>query len=271
MLKKQISDFLLFLKHVKENKKLLVNLIKDDFSKRYLGSFLGLMWAFIQPTFTILIFWFVFQVGFKSQPVNDVPFVLWLISGMIPWFFFSEALGNATFSIIQNSFLVKKVKFRVSVLPIVKIISALFVHLFFIVFMLFMFLYYGFKPDLYWLQLFYYLFALIVFVLGLSWITASLIVFLRDIGEIISMVLQFGFWLTPIFWSINIVPEKYRILLKLNPFYYFIEGYRDSLINKVWFWEHMGLTIYYWVVTIIIFVIGAILFRKLRPHFADVL
>lgn len=260
-----------FLKDIFLNRKLLVSLVKNDFKQKYLGSYLGIMWAFLQPTFTILIFWFVFQVGFKSQPVDNFPFILWLISGMIPWFFFSDALSNATNSIIENSYLVKKVVFRVSILPIVKISSALCIHLFFIFFMIGMFLIYGYNFELYWLQIFYYMFATIVLILGLSWITSSLVVFLRDIGQLVSMCIQFGFWLTPIFWSLKMVPEKYTWIIELNPIVYIINGYRDSLIYHKWFWEDLNMTIYFWLVTIIVFMIGSLIFKKLRPHFADVL
>ncbi len=268
---KLFAEIIFFFKNIIKSKSILLPLIKNDFKQRYLGSYLGILWAFIQPTITILIFWFVFQVGFKTQPINDVPFILWLISGMIPWFFFSDSLQNATHSVVGNSFLVKKVVFQVDILPLVKIASSLIVHLFFIGVMFVLFWIYGFTPDLYWMQIFYYLFATIVFVLGLSWISSALIVFLKDVGEIIAMILQFGFWLTPIFWNISIVPAKYQFFLKLNPIYYLIEGYRDSMINKIWFWEHPSMSIYFWVVTLIMLVGGMLVFRKLRPHFADVL
>lgn len=260
-----------FLKSIYKNRTLLWQLTKNDFKQKYLGNFLGVAWAFIQPTATIAIFWFVFQVGFKSKPVGDYPFILWLIAGMLPWFFFAETLATATNSILANNFLVKKVVFRVSLLPIISILTTLIVHLFFILFMFGMFIYYGYYPDIYWLQVFYYLFALIVLLLGLSWITSSVVVFFRDLGQIIAMVIQFGFWLTPIFWSIGMIPQKYHWLLKLNPIYYIIQGYRDSLINHKWFWEHPNMTIYYWIVTMAIFIVGSLIFKRLRPHFADVL
>ncbi|MDD2888660.1 MAG: ABC transporter permease [Aliarcobacter sp.] len=260
-----------FLKDIFSNRKLLLSLVKNDFKQKYLASYLGIAWAFLQPTFTILIFWFVFQVGFKSQPIDNFPFILWLIAGMIPWFFFADALSNGTNSIIENSYLVKKVVFRVSILPIVKISSALYIHLFFIAFMLGMFLFYGYSFEIYWLQIVYYMFATIILVLGLSWITSSLVVFLRDIGQFVSMCIQFGFWLTPVFWSIKMVPEKYIWVIELNPLVYIINGYRDSLIYHKWFWENINMTVYFWFITAVIFILSSLVFRKLRPHFADVL
>jgi ABC-type polysaccharide/polyol phosphate export permease len=230
-----------------------------------------LLWAFINPTITILIFWFVFQVGFKTRPVENVPFVLWLMSGMIPWFFFSEGVALGTYSVLEKSYLVQKVVFRVSILPIIKILSALLIHLFFVLFLLCMFLGYGYRPQLYNLQVLYYLLAMIIFMLGLSWITSSVVIFLRDLGQVIGMALQFGFWLTPVFWSLKSLPDRYQSILKLNPAYYIIEGYRDSFINGVWFWNHIALTVYFWCVTSLIFVLGAVIFKRLRPHFADVL
>lgn len=260
-----------FLKAIVQNRKLIFSLTKNDFKQRYVGNMLGIAWAFIQPTATVLIFWFVFQVGFKSKPVGDFPFILWLVAGMFPWFYFSEGLASGTNSIITNSFLVKKVRFQVNLLPVIPLLSALAVHLFFIFFMYGMYLYYGIVPSLYWLQVFYYLFALTLLLLGLSWITASVVVFFRDMGQIVGMFLQFGFWLTPIFWSINILPAKYHKIIALNPLVYIIEGYRDSMIHHVGFWEKPGMTLYYWSVTLSIFALGALTFRRLRPHFADVL
>jgi lipopolysaccharide transport system permease protein/teichoic acid transport system permease protein len=134
-----------------------------------------------------------------------------------------------------------------------------------------LFFLFGYAPDIYSLQVVYYLFSSIVLMLGISWMTSSLVIFLRDIGQVIGMFLQFGFWLTPVFWSLKTVPERYHLIVKLNPLYYITEGYRDSFFYKTWFWEHQGQTTYFWVTTAIIFVSGAVIFRKLRPHFADVL
>lgn len=252
-------------------KGLLFDLTRHDFKSRYLGSHLGLIWAFVQPSILLLIMWFVFQIGFKSAPLQDVPFILWLMCGMIPWFFLSDSIITATNAVIDQSFLVKKVVFRVSILPIVKILSALIVHMFFIVILCIMFICYGYSPSPYWLQSIYYLIGAIAFVLGLSWITSSVVVFARDIAQFIGIILQLAFWGTPIFWSLDTVPQQYRWLFKLNPVYYVIEGYRDSFIRHTTFWHHPVLSLYFWSITVVLLIIGAFVFRKLRPHFADVL
>ena len=230
-MRKVIDLSLIYLRFVVtlfKSRSLIYDLALRDIQSKYLGSYLNFLWAFVQPTITILLLWFVFDVGFRVPPVEQYPFVLWLIAGIVPWFFFAESLGNATNSILDYSYLVKKVVFKVSVIPIIKILSALFIHLFFIVFILLAFLAYGYKPRLCNLQIFYYLFATIVLVVGLSWITSSLVIFVKDVGQVVTIILQFGFWLTPILWNVKMVPEKYQILMKLNPAYYITEGYRNS-------------------------------------------
>ena len=139
----KLRILLAFIQDLYQQRALLWSLTKKDLRQRYLGSVLGILWAFIQPTISVLIFWFVFQVGFKSMPVAGFPFVLWLCCGMFPWFFFTDAWGSATNAIIANSFLVKKVVFRVSLLPIIQIMSALVVNLFFVGVLFLMFGIYG--------------------------------------------------------------------------------------------------------------------------------
>lgn len=244
----------------------------NDFKVRYVGSYLGIIWAFIQPLITVFIYWFVFQVGFRSGSRPDgIPYIIWLICGIVPWFFFSEAIGSATNTLWEYSYLVKKVVFDVQVLPIIKIISALFIHIFFVGFTVLMLSLYGVPFSIVNLQVIYYLGAMVFLILGLSLITSSIMVFFKDMGQIVSIFIQIGFWMIPIVWTPEAIAPEYMKLFKLNPMYYIVEGYRDTFINHVWFWNRYNQTIYFWIVSIVIFIVGYKLFKKLKPHFADVL
>lgn len=108
------------------NRKLLINMSKSDFKSRFSGSYFGVVWAVVQPLMTILIFWFVFQVGFRAQPISNVPFILWLCAAMIPWNFFADAIINATGAFTSYSFVVKKLVFKIGLLPLVKVTSSFF-------------------------------------------------------------------------------------------------------------------------------------------------
>lgn len=247
------------------------DLVINDFRSRYLSNVMGGVWAFVQPVVTILIFWFVFAVGFKTPAVGNMPFVLWLIAGVIPWFFLSESLSGGTNAIIENDYLVKKIVFRVDMLPIVKITTALMIHFIFVLLMIGIFMLYGYSPSLSWLQLLYYISASLPLLLGSVWITGSIVVFFRDMGQIVSMIIQFGFWLTPIFWSVQSIPEPYRRILELNPANYIVQGYRESLSGNGYFWEKPLEGFLYWGIALFCLWAGQHVFKRLRPHFADVL
>ncbi|MBR6401435.1 MAG: ABC transporter permease [Firmicutes bacterium] len=255
-------------------RRLILNLAKNDFKTRFAGSYFGIIWAFVQPVCTILVFWFVFQIGFRNPNVGDIPYVLWFMAGLIPWFFFSEAWNGATNAFIEYSYLVKKVVFKINILPVVKIISSLFVHMFFIAFMILCFVLYKRPPMISWVQVIYYMLCMVALVAALAFITAPLVIFFRDISQIINIVLQFGMWLTPIMWSVDNLPAGMGGLInvfKLNPMFYIVQGYRNSMIYGMPFWKNSLQTLYFWSLIMVLAVIGGNIYTRLKPHFSDIL
>lgn len=268
------------IKDIITNRKLIWQLSKNDFKSRFSGSYLGIIWAFIQPVVTILVYWFVFEKGLRASGVNlksgiEIPFVLWLTAGIVPWFFFQEAWNAGTSALTSYTYLVKKVVFNINILPVIKIISALFVHVFFVAFTVVLFWCYGYHPDWYTLQVIYYSLAMVALLMGLVYMSSAIVVFFKDLAQIINIILQVGVWMTPIMWNINSpdldLPKWVLVILKLNPMYYVVQGYREAMIDKVPFWQNWQMMIYYWAITIIVWLLGVHIFRKLKNHFADVL
>lgn len=258
-----------------QNRHLIWKLAKNDFKKRYAGSYLGGFWAMAQPVVTVGMYYVVFDVimgGNASRTAADVPFVLFLTAGLVPWFFFSEALNNGTNALREYNYLVKKVVFKISVLPIIKVIAATFIHAFFILVLLAVAAVYGYYPSVYTLQLFYYSACLFIFVLALSYTTCAVVVFFKDLSQIIGIALQIGMWATPILWDINTLgSNKWISVLKLNPLVYIVNGYRSAIYGRQWFFEDFFSTMYFWIVTVVLFGMGALIFKRLKVHFADVL
>ncbi len=263
-------------------RKMIWKLAKNDFKTKFAGSYLGTIWAFIQPVVTVFVYWFVFEkalgsAGQLTRSGIEAPFVIWLTAGLVPWFFFQEALNGGTNVLMEYNYLVKKVVFKITILPLVKVISALFVHLFFLAVAILISFAYGLSPGWYLLQVFYYALCMVLLTLGLIYITSAVAVFFRDMSQIVNILLQIGVWATPIMWNIDSpdmrerIPSAVMAILKLNPMYYIVNGYRDSLINKVAFWENPGLTLYFWLFTAAALFLGTAVFKKLRVHFADVL
>lgn len=262
-----------------QSRELIWKLAKNDFKKRYAGSYLGFLWALVQPVVTVLMYWIVFDVVFdtRSQLVAsgvEVPYVLFLTAGLVPWFYFSEAITNGTNALLEYSYLVKKVVFKISILPIIKLIAATFIHGFFVLVLLVIAMFYGYTPTVYTLQIFYYSFCLFILVLAMSYCTCAIVVFFRDLSQIISIGLQVGMWATPILWNIGMLenyPPIVITLFKLNPLVYIVNGYRSAIYEQSWFFEHFYSSTYFWIFTVTLFCIGSLIFKRLKVHFADVL
>lgn len=260
-----------FLVEFNIGRQLLLNLSINDLKARYAGSVLGIAWSYIQPLITILVFWYVFQVGFRNPPVNNVPFILWFSAAYIPWLLFSDAITTSANSLYEYNYLIKKIKFPIVVLPLVKVLSSLIIHMFFILFLYFLFIIYGYEFQPVWFEILYYTFSLLCLLSGMSFFLASVSVFFKDFSQLVNVLLQVGFWLTPIFWSPSGMDDVVLRTVQLNPLYYITQGYRDALIYGIGFTNNMELTIYFWSITIIVFFVGIFMFQKLRIHFSDIL
>lgn len=266
-----IRHFVQFLHLLKEQRLFILFLAKREVASHYVGSALGLTWAVIHPMAMIFIFWMVFGVFFKSQPVGGVPYVVWLTAGLSAWYVFSDIVSGSCGVIVGYASLIKKAPIQSHLLPVVKIASCLVTHAFFLVILLVLILGHGLPLGLYGLQALYYLLCLCVLGLGLGWIVAALTPFYRDVAQIVSVLLQVGLWATPIMWDISLAPPAMRPVLGYNPVYYIVQGYRDSFLANIPFWERPGQGLAFWTVALTTFVLGGLLFKKLKPHFPDVL
>ena len=252
--------------------KVFLGLVSNDLKSRYSGSAFGIVWAYVQPLVTVLVFWYVYQVGFRNAPVDDAPFILWFICAFIPWTFFSDGSVTSAGVMYEYSYLVKKMRFKVWQLPLIKVCTSFRIHCFFIVFLTGMFLLYGYVPSMSWLDTLYYSLYISVLLIGNAYLNASLTVFIKDFGQLVNVVMQIGFWLTPVFWSDATMSPDVLGILRLNPMYYATTGYRYALIHNTWFWERpIELTAYYWLVAFGVVAVGILVFRRSQEHFTDVL
>lgn len=260
------------IKSLLKNRTILWELAINDCKARFSSSILGVVWTVLQPLVNMLIIWLVFQLGFKTSNVGeDVPFIIWYMPAFIAWNYFQDATSQATNSLLEYSYLVKKVNFNVEIIPVIKILSNAIIHLFFIAFVIVVNLCYGKIPMLYNIQVFYYFFCSIALALSIAWLTSAIAPFATDVTNIVAVVIQTGFWITPIFWDASNLTETAKFLLKLNPMYYVCMGYRDSFIYEVGFWEYPGNTLYFWALTILLWICGTRVYKKSKVQFDDVL
>ena len=252
----------------------LLTLIVGDFTQSYLASYLGFAWAIVGPLVMLVVMSTVFQLGFRVQPVNTIgtPFVAWLTCGMIPWLYFAEGLTSGAGVVSSYAFLVRKAMFRIGLLPGIRMASIGIVHLCLMIFLMAVLAYFGITPCSFWLQWFYYVVMMYLFLLGAAWLTSAVSVFVPDIAGVLSIITNIGFRATPIFWNSDMLPERFHWIFTLNPAYYLVQGYRDTFIEHRWLWErplseHLAFFIWLFIVG----GLGALTFKRLRPHFADAL
>jgi len=250
---------------------LILSLSLRNLKSAYFGSVLGIAWVIIEPLVFVFLLWFFFTKALKFQPPQGYPYVPWLMTAMALWNFISLTLSSASNTFKNHAFLLKRPEFNMSVLPVVNILTGTYIHAMFIVILVVMLLMNDIPFTLYWFQALYYLFATSVFLLGLAWIAASLSLFVKDVGNLVGVSLQIGFWVSPIFWSLDTFPQGYRFILELNPISYVMEGYRKSFLDGEPFWTDVSGFVYFWSFTLVLLLIGVLTYKKLRPHFGDVI
>jgi teichoic acid transport system permease protein len=251
----------------------IFKMAKADLSKTYRGAALGWSWAVIKPTVTIFVYWFAFTIGLRmGKPVGQYPYFLWLIAGVVPWFFMSEMITGGADAIRKYSYLVTKMKFPISTIPTFVSISKFTVHLILLSVTILIFGLFGFQPDVYLLQLPFY--AIIMFVFFNSWaLFASLLAAIsKDFLNLVKSFVSAVFWLSGIVWNADTVTIDWlRRFLNLNPVTFIVNGYRNCFINKIWFWQQPKRILYVVVMLSIMLILDLWAYRKLRKEIPDVL
>jgi ABC-type polysaccharide/polyol phosphate export systems, permease component len=256
-------------------RKIITSMGKKEFQNDYAGSALGLVWGVIKPFMMVFVYWFVFSVGMRQGDIaEDVPYIPWLIAGVFFWTFLSDSLVQGAGAIRNNAHLVKKVVFPVSILPSIRIYTNLLNHLIFMLLAILLMIFQGVSFNLYVLQIIYYLGAGIIFTIGVTRLLSAMAVMSVDILHFIQTIMQVLFWGTPIVWDPLLMSEKSALLaqlVKINPYYYLIQGYRESFFFNIGFWQQPVYTLYFWIITLVIYLLGSYYYTKNRGEFADVL
>jgi teichoic acid transport system permease protein len=244
------------------------------------SNYLGMAWEVINPTIQILIYWFVFGVIINRADVAlttgaDVTYIAWLMGGFILWNFFYQSTIQGSKSIYTRLAMLSKMNFPMSVIPNFVIFSQFYVHLVMLMVVIIILQFLGYFINIYYLQLLYFIFATFFITFSISLITSTLSTIVRDVHMLLNAVLRMFLYLTPILWPISRFLGDYptlMIIIKLNPLYYLVEGYRAAFFGTGWYFiEDWQYTIYFWFITIVLFFIGSKLHTKFRAHFIDYL
>lgn len=255
---------------------LLRTLVRRDLEARYKGSVLGNLWPLINQLSQLLIYTYVFSIVLRVKlslnglPENNLTFGLWLFAGLLPWIAFSTGLIQAAASVVGQPNLVKKVVFPLSLIPLVPILATFIESSFGLMALIVLVAIttqtiHGtlvFLPLIWMTQL--------LLTVGLGYLVAGLTVFLRDIPQTLAVILNLWLYLTPIVYPATAIPEAWRQwIFWLNPMTPIAEIYRDLvLVGEVKHWGEWGVA---FTISVVIFCGGFLVYKRLRPAFADVL
>ncbi|MEC0494186.1 ABC transporter permease [Bacillus glycinifermentans] len=264
------------LKEVFSSLPLIMRLAVYETKSKYQMNYLGVVWQFLNPLIQILAYWFVFGTGIKGAraDVDHYPFIIWMLAGIIPWFFISPTILDGSNSVYKRINLVSKMNFPISSLPAVVIASNLFSYLAMTFIYVLILLGSGHFPTLHWLQYFYFLFCMLAFMFSFSLLNSTISVLVRDYQFLLQAGTRLLFFLMPIFWDVaHSLANRPHVLavLKLNPLFYIIDGFRNSFLNGRWFFEDINYTLYFWLFTLLLLTVGSILHMKFRDKFVDFL
>ncbi|MBS4195717.1 ABC transporter permease [Lederbergia citri] len=275
--------------------KSLITIIREQISSFYLilrlsafemksennNNYLGRLWEILNPVIQLAIYWLVFGLGIRGgqkiimENGAKVPFFIWMVTGMVVWFFVNPAISKSSKSIYSRIHLISKMSFPMSTIPSFVIMANFYTHLMLLAVVLIFLQFSSFRVSVYYIQLPYFMLATLIFLLALALITSTLTTIVRDIQQIVQSVLRMMLYLTPLIWHANNVIIRgvdITFLFKLNPLYYIVEGYRASLLGTAWYAvENSQYTLYFWLLILVMMVLGSTLHLKFRNHFVDFL
>jgi len=183
----------------------------------------------------------------------------------------SEMITNGMSALRRYEYLITKMKFPVSIIPTFVALSKVFVHIGLVLVVIIMFIGFGFYPDIYYLQIIYYMFVMFLFFTAWSLLSSPLATISKDFENLVSSFIIAVFWLSAVIWDSSGVQNVYfKWFLKFNPVTYIVNGYRDAFIYKVWFFEKAE-TLYFGVVLFIMIILALVTYNKLRKDIPDVL
>ncbi len=234
---------------------------------------LGNFWRLVTPFIHIGVYWLVFGVGIRNgQPIDGVPFVVWLVCGVTPWFIINSSVAKAAASIYSRAAVLSRSNMLPYMLPVSSVWSCFLTYSWTLGLMLIIYLAKGCVPTWTAIGLIYYLLCADAFLTALGLINSVLVMLARDFQTVITLVMRLLFFVSPVFWrGAASMPAAFQVFDRLNPVAIILRGFRDSLLFNKWFFEDLPLIAYFWGLVLILYLIGAAFQRKLGRNILDYL
>ena len=239
------------------------------------NNYLGIAWEVLNPALQIMVYWLVFGLGIRSNaPIHGIPFVFWLLVGISMWFFINQGVLEGTKSISQKFNQVAKLNFPLSIIPTYIVTSRFYGHLGLLAIIIIACMCNGIIPSIHIVQLLIYVPFAYLLTSSVALLTSTLGILIRDTQMIMQALMRILFYMSPILW----VPKNHGVsglihqIMLFNPVYFIAESYRAAILFHQWYFiDHWKLMLYNVIIILLFFIVGSILHRRYRDHFADFL
>lgn len=254
------------------NWQIMVRVALFDYKLRNKDSYLGRLWEILTPLMQIGTYWFVFGIGLRhGRDVDGYPYLLWMLSGIIPWFCISSAITKGAGSIFAKAAVITKLKYPIATVPIGAVMTEMFGFVFTLAILETVFLCYGYLPDWGYLNLIYYVLYMFLFLASLALVTSVFTMAARDFQKLLASLIRLLFYLTPILWDMSDMPNIYQRIVQISPVYYVVKGFRESMLYHMPFYAHWKEMFAAWAILVFLFLTGCYLQEKFRNKFRDLI
>ncbi|MBM7543688.1 teichoic acid transport system permease protein [Weissella beninensis] len=275
-----MKELLLIIKEHLSHFGIIMRLARYEDKATNQGNYLGMAWQFLNPAFQVGTYYLVFGLGLRSQgnPEAHVPYIVWMLFGLSTWFFMNGTFMAGVSSITSKVAMVSKMKFPISILPTVRYVSDLTSFWAMLGISIVAMLVSGVPITLHILQFFYYFIAMTALMFSFGILNSTVNVLIPDYKMLMSSVMRLLFWTSGAIWNVdrlngNHMQQVIAGIIKLNPFYYIVDGMRDSFLSQAWFWssDRLQYTIMFWLFVMFIALLGSHLHMKFRARFIDLI
>lgn len=236
----------------------------------------GIFWNFASPAIQVLTYWLIFGIAWNRKPIGEIAYLPWLVVGYAAWWFIQPCITGGCNAIFSKTNVITRMKFPVSILPATVCAKEFFNHLCMLGITFITLLIFGYYPNLYWIGLFYYAFCAFMLTESIALILSVLTMLRRDVKKLVTSLTRLLMYFSPVIWECHFadsVPGHaiFNTIIKLNPVYYVVTGYRDSIFYGKGFWDHPVLTAYFWCAVLFLFAVGCMLMYRFKTKFVDLI
>lgn len=265
-----LLNVFLALQEIWVNRKRMIRISRYDYRVLNKDAYLGNIWNILNPLIQIGTYWFVFGLGLRrGADVKGYPYIVWMLCGMIPWFFMSACIVSGAGAIRSRGMSALKMRYPIATMPVGTILVNFYSHIWMVALLLITILATGNAPSLMWLNLIYYFIYALVFFSALSMITSVFTMIAMDFQKLVAACIRLLFYMTPILWTIDNFPPAIQFILRLNPCLYYVDGFRDTLLFHTPFYIYGDKIFFFWTLNILLLIWGSNLQMKYKNQFMD--